>query len=91
MTSLYSFFGPIIAFRGLRCLSLFEACADPGQIAKLSPVVLVGHTELVRFEQSFANPGFVSAATPSKFKVFRTVLCLSDESSADVYLGCALW
>ena len=43
--------------------------------------------ELVQFEKSFAKSGFVSAATPSKFEVFRTVLCLSDESSADVYLG----
>ena len=87
VTSLYSFFGPIIVFLFLRCLNLFEACADLGQIAKLSPGVLVGYTELVWFEQSFANPGFGSAATPSKFKVFCTVLCLSDESSADVYLG----
>ena len=80
-----------MVFLCLRCLNLFEACADLGQIAKLSPGVLVGYTELVRFVKSFANSGFVSAATPSKFKVFRTVLCLSDESSADVYLGCALW
>ena len=71
----------------LRCLKLFEACAELGQIAKLSPGVLVGYAELVQFEKSFAKSGFVSAATPSKFEVFRTVLCLSDESSADVCLG----
>ena len=33
-------------FLYLRCLNLFEACADLGQIAKLSPGVLVGYTEL---------------------------------------------
>ena len=44
--------------------------------------------ELVQFEKSFAKSGgFLSAATPSKFEIVCSALCLSNESSADVCLG----
>ena len=33
----------------------FPACAELGQIAKLSPGVLVGYAELVQFEKTFAE------------------------------------
>ena len=35
-----------MVFLSLRCLDLLEAYADLGQIAKLSPGVLVGYAEL---------------------------------------------
>ena len=44
----------------LRCLKLFEACAELSQIAKLSPGVLVGYAELVQFEKSFAEIWWLS-------------------------------
>ena len=75
-----------MVFLSLRCLDLLEAYADLGQIAKLSPGVLVGYAEL---GLSDPLPIFCLGLQVifSQFKVFRTVLCLYDESSANVHLG----
>ena len=53
----------------------------------LRPGTLVGYTEL-GLSDLLPILVFGSVATSSKLKVFRTVLYLSDESSADVHLGC---
>ena len=90
MTSLYSFCDPIIVFRNLPVSEMsefLEVCVDLGQIAKLSPGTLVGYTEL-GLSDLLPILVFGSVATSSKLKVFRAVLYLSDESYADVCLGC---
>ena len=71
----------------MRCLDLLEACAGLGQIAKLSPGVLVGHAELGLSDLLLISVLGLQVIL-SQFKVFWIVLYLSDESFADVHLGC---
>ena len=70
----------------MRCLDLLEAYADLGQIAKLSPGVLVGYAELGLSDLLLIFCLGLQVIL-SQFKVFWTVLYLSDESSADIHLG----
>ena len=69
----------------MRCLDLLEAYADLGQIAKLSPGVLVRYAELGLSDLLLIFCLSLQVIL-SQFKVFWTVLYLSDESSADVHL-----